>query len=62
MSQDVPRSDASIARSLAARFGVPWEFISTTTDGFVDNCSDWAYVSELSNDNFGWYAEGFGTL
>ena len=62
LSQDVPRSDASIARSLAARFGVPWEFISTTTDGFVDNCSDWAYVSELSNDNFGWYAEGFGTL
>jgi hypothetical protein len=60
--QDVPRSDASIAQALAARFGVPWEFIATTTDGFVDNCADWAYVSELSNDNFGWYTEGFGTL
>lgn len=60
--QEVPRSDASIARTLAERFGVPWDFIATTTDGFVDNCADWAYVSELSNDNFGWYTEGFGTL
>jgi hypothetical protein len=41
---------------------VPWDFVVTSTDGFVDNCEQWAYVSELSNDNFGWYAEGFGTL
>ena len=59
---DVPCSDASISRSLAERFGVPWDFIETRTSGFVDNCEQWAYVSELSNDNFGWYAEGFGTL
>jgi hypothetical protein len=60
--KDVPRSDASISRALADRFEVPWQFILTQTDNFVDNCEQWAYVSELSNDNFGWYAEGFGTL
>lgn len=60
--RDVPRSDASISRALAERFGVPWDFIVTRTDGFVDNCDRWSYVSELSNDNFGWYSEGFGTL
>ena len=60
--KDVPRSDASISRALAEQFGVPWQFIETRTDGFIENCESWAYVSELSNDNFGWYAEGFGTL
>jgi hypothetical protein len=60
--KDVPRSDASISRRLAEQFGVPWHFIETRTDGFIENCEQWAYVSELANDNFGWYAEGFGTL
>jgi hypothetical protein len=60
--EDVPRSDVSISKALAARFGIPWDFIYTQTDNFVENCEQWAYVSELSNDNFGWYAEGFGTL
>jgi hypothetical protein len=59
---DTPRSDMSISRALAARFGVPWDFITTRTRDFVDNCEDWAYVSELANDNFGWYTEGFGAL
>ena len=60
--KEAPRSDASMSRALAQQFGVPWDFITTQTDDFVDNCEQWAYVSELSNDNFGWYAEGFGTL
>lgn len=60
--KDVPRSDASISRSLAEQFRVPWDFIETRTDGFISNCEQWAYTSELANDNFGWYAEGFGTL
>jgi len=60
--KEAPRSDASISRSLAERFGIPWDFIAMRTDTFVDNCEHWAYVSELSNDNFGWYSEGFGTL
>jgi hypothetical protein len=60
--QDAPRSDAAIAKSLAERCGVPLDFIATRTDTFVENCEQWAYVSELSNDNFGWYGEGFGTL
>ncbi len=62
LSTEVPGSDASISHSLAQRCAVPWDFIVTGTEGFVDNCEHWAYVSELSNDNFGWYAEGFGTL
>lgn len=60
--QDAPRSDAAIARSLAGRCGVPLDFIATRTDTFIENCEQWTYVSELSNDNFGWYGEGFGTL
>ena len=60
--QDAPRSDASIAKSVAARCGVPLEFIVIRADTFAENCEQWAYVAELSNDNFGWYGEGFGTL
>lgn len=59
---DLPRSDASVSRTLAEHFGVSWDFIVTRTDDFIDNCEKWAYVSELSSDNFGWYAEGFTTL
>ena len=61
-AMETPRSDASISRSLAERFGVPWSFIDAGTDTFVDHCEQWAYISELANDNFGWYGEGFGTL
>jgi hypothetical protein len=57
-----PRSDASISKALAERFGLRWDFVVTGTEGFVDNCEQWAYVSELSNDNFGWYSEGLATL
>lgn len=60
--QEAPRSDAAISRALARQFGVPWEFITTRTQDFVDNCEQWAYVSELANDNFGWYTEGSGAL
>ena len=60
--KEAPRSDASISRMLAEQYGVPWDFVTTRSENFVDNCEQWAYVSELSNDNFGWYAEGFGTL
>jgi len=60
--QDAPRSDAAIAKSLAERCGVPLDFIATRAETFIENCEQWAYVSELSNDNFGWYGEGFGTL
>ena len=60
--QDAPRSDAAIAKSLAEHCGVPLDFIATRADTFLENCEQWAYVSELSNDNFGWYGEGLGTL
>lgn len=60
--QDAPRSDAAIAKSLAERCGLPLDFVATRADTFIENCEQWAYVSEASNDNFGWYSEGFGTL
>ena len=59
---DVPLSDASISRQLASRYQVPFDFTSYGTDTLIDNARSWCYVSELANDNFGWYAEGLGVL
>jgi hypothetical protein len=59
---DIPLSDATIARELAARYQVPFAFTAYGTDTLVDNAASWCYISELANDNFGWYAEGAGVL
>lgn len=59
---DIPFSDAAIARDLASWYQVPFEFTSYGTDTFVDNAETWCFISELANDNFGWYAEGAGAL
>lgn len=59
---DIPFSDASIARELAARFKTTFEFTAYTTDTLVENAESWCYISELANDNLGWYAEGTGVL
>ena len=53
---DIPESDACMARLLARAFG------SYDTDGFVENAERWRYLSELTTDNFGWFAEGAGFL
>ncbi len=59
---DVPNSDASLATELAARFAVPFKFIAYESEQLVQNAASWAYLSELANDNGGWYAEGATTL
>jgi hypothetical protein len=61
-SKDFPCSDANIAERLARAFRVPFRFLPYTAGAFVDNASEWAYRSELANDNVGWYGEGVGSL
>ena len=62
LRSDIPWSDADIAGWLARRFRVPFAFLPYDSESFVDNASDWAFVSELSTDNVGWYGEGLGSL
>ncbi len=59
---DIRWSDAHLAGRMARRFGVPWCFLPYDTSHFVENAADWAFVSELANDNVGWYGEGLGSL
>ncbi|HEU4929196.1 MAG TPA: asparagine synthase-related protein [Candidatus Krumholzibacteria bacterium] len=61
-SDAVPKSDAFVARRIAEHYHVPHQFLSYQSRQFVDNARDWIYVSELSNDNVGWFAEGQPTL
>ncbi|MCI0452020.1 MAG: asparagine synthase-related protein [Candidatus Latescibacteria bacterium] len=58
----VPGSDAFVARRVANLYGVPHRFLSYDSAEFVANARDWVYVSELANDNVGWFAEGQPTL
>ncbi|HXV14008.1 MAG TPA: asparagine synthase-related protein, partial [Candidatus Krumholzibacteria bacterium] len=61
-SDAVPKSDAFVARRVAEHFRVPHRFLSYDSGEFVANARDWVYVSELANDNVGWFAEGQPTL
>jgi hypothetical protein len=61
-TKDIPRSDPFIASQLAKRFSIPLKFVSYDSDQFVGNAPTWCYLSELANDNTGWYAEGASTL
>ena len=61
-SDRVPTSDAFVARRIAEHYRVPHKFLSYESRQFVDNARDWIYVSELANDNVGWFAEGQPTL
>jgi len=62
LRDDLPHSDAKGARTLAEEFDVPFQFAPYNTDTFPQNASKWCYLSELSNDNFGWCAEGSDVL
>ena len=59
---DIPESDAFVARLLAKHFGIPYVFGSYDTDSLVENAERWCYLSELTTDNLGWFAEGAGFL
>ena len=61
-TKDIPLSDPFIASQLAERFAIPFKFVSYDTDQFVGNAPTWCYLSELANDNTGWYAEGASML
>lgn len=62
LRKDIPYSDAFTAEQVANIFNVPFSFHSYDTDGFPEIAEEWAYISELANDNFGWYSEGFSAL
>lgn len=59
---DVPRSDVGLARTIAERFDVPFEFHSYEASTFAEEARDWALVSELASDNLGNFAAGPGFL
>ncbi len=61
-SDNVAKSDAFTARRVADHYRVPHRFLSYDTKEFAANARDWVYVSELANDNIGWFAEGQPTL
>jgi hypothetical protein len=62
MSKDIPDSDPYNAERLAREFNVPFDFFEYHTDSFVESAEEWTYVSELANDNFGWYGEGCAAI
>lgn len=62
LRDDMPYSDAYIAKALALEYGVPFDFLSYDTNKFKENVYEWVYLSELANDNIGWYAEGSSVL
>jgi hypothetical protein len=61
-TKDVADSDPHIAERLCGRFGVPFRFSSYTSARFVENADSWCRMSELANDNMGWFAEGAHAL
>lgn len=54
----IPLSDPYIAERLAARYRVPFKFVAKDSDQLLPGASSWCYLSELANDNLGWFAEG----
>jgi len=59
---DIPGSDPYLAAEIARAYGIPFDFKRYDSDAFVENAHSWAYISELANDNIGWYAEGQSVL
>jgi len=62
ISDDIPFSDAYQARRISDMYGIPFSFLGYDTDSFVQNAREWAWISELANDNVGWFAEGAPVL
>ncbi|MDR4495885.1 MAG: asparagine synthase-related protein [Nitrospirales bacterium] len=62
LREDIPYSDAKIAHLMADEFKIPFNFKAYTSDEIPQNAENWCYLSELANDNLGWYSEGVGVL
>ncbi|WP_376691950.1 asparagine synthetase B family protein [Wenzhouxiangella sp. EGI_FJ10409] len=59
---DIPLSDVSVAREIAAQWQVPFKYLRYDSDTLVANAADWARVSELGSDNMGGFAAGPGFM
>jgi len=62
MRDDIPGSDAWIAKRLAGEFQLDFSFLPYDTDHLAEIAGEWVYVSELVNDNIGRYGEGMGAV
>jgi asparagine synthetase B (glutamine-hydrolysing) len=62
LRDDIPDSDAWTAKQLAGEFKLDFSFLVYDTDQLAETATDWVYVSELANDNIGWYGEGMGAV
>jgi hypothetical protein len=62
MRDDIPGSDAWIAKRLAGEFRVDFSFLPYDTDHMTEIAAEWVYVSELVNDNIGRYGEGMSAI
>lgn len=62
LRDDLPYSDARIAHLMADEFQVPFQFKSYTSEEIPQNAETWCYLSELANDNLGWFSEGSSVL
>jgi hypothetical protein len=62
MREDIPGSDAWIAKCLADEFQLPFSFLPYDTDQLAEIAPEWVYVSELVNDNIGRYGEGMAAV
>jgi hypothetical protein len=62
MRDDIPGSDAWIAKKLAREFELDFRFLAYDTDHLTEIAYDWVYISELANDNIGRYGEGMGAI
>jgi len=62
ISEDIPGSDPVIARQVAARHGVPFQFLRYDHETVADYAESWAFISELGSDNLGNFAAGHQAL
>jgi hypothetical protein len=62
LRDDIPRSDAWVAKQLAGEFELDFHFMPYDTDQLTEIAGEWVYVSELVNDNIGRYGEGMGAV
>jgi hypothetical protein len=57
-TKEIPDSDPYLAERLAERFALPFKFVSYDSDQLLERAQEWCRLSELANDNTGWFAEG----
>ena len=54
---DLEGSDPAIARRLAIEFGIDFHFFQYDIERLPNTLRPWICISELMNDNLGWYVE-----